>query len=290
MEHLYKNFLYTQKNQNQKLNFIGFFHENEPYGCFSNWYPAEFNYAGRHFMNVEQFMMFHKVMMFGKINLAKQIMSTSNPAVCKQIARQKFPEFNATIWKKTCRVIVKRGVRAKFQQNEHILKTLLKTGNALLAECSPYDKKWGIGIDIYDDARLHIHRWKGKNYLGVVLMEVRDELRQEIIFSGNGNLQYVEARDAGAISEWRMTAGELKRIPQYYKVIHAYVDTFSSYHLQNSFYHQYPLEKWEMLIRHKKSGDIPTNGFYEMKQDIYDTAHRLELFNNYIKGTGLQND
>ena len=26
--------------------------------------------------------------------------------------------------------------------------TMLGTGNALLAECSPYDKKWGIGIDI----------------------------------------------------------------------------------------------------------------------------------------------
>ena len=26
---------------------VGFFHENEAYGYFSNWYPAEFDYAGR---------------------------------------------------------------------------------------------------------------------------------------------------------------------------------------------------------------------------------------------------
>lgn len=38
---------------------IGFFHENEEYGCFSNWYPSEFDYAGRHFANSEQFMMYH---------------------------------------------------------------------------------------------------------------------------------------------------------------------------------------------------------------------------------------
>ena len=31
---------------------IGFFHENEEYGCFSNWYPAEFDYAGRHFASL----------------------------------------------------------------------------------------------------------------------------------------------------------------------------------------------------------------------------------------------
>ena len=60
---------------------IGFFHENEEYGCFSNWYPAEFDYAGRHFAHVEQFMMFHKVLMFRKYDLADQIMGTDDPAI-----------------------------------------------------------------------------------------------------------------------------------------------------------------------------------------------------------------
>lgn len=39
---------------------IGFFHEDEEYGCFSNWYHAEFDYAGRHYVNSEQFMMYHR--------------------------------------------------------------------------------------------------------------------------------------------------------------------------------------------------------------------------------------
>ena len=56
---------------------------------------------------------------------------------------------------------------------------LLGTGDAILAECSPTDKKWGIGIDIKDPSRMDISKWDGKNMLGRILMEVRDELRLE---------------------------------------------------------------------------------------------------------------
>ena len=178
---------------------IGFFHEYEEYGCFSNWYPAGFEYEGRYFDNSEQFMMYHKVMMFGKDELAEQIMQTSDPAVCKKIAKQKFPEFDADLWDKACQEIVKRGVKAKFAQNEDILKVLLGTGNALLAECSPYDKKWGIGIDIGDPDRLNIAKWKGQNLLGKILMDVREELRQEIRLSANGKPEYFGGKDTEPI-------------------------------------------------------------------------------------------
>ncbi len=185
---------------------VGFFHENEENGCFSNWYPAEFDYV-RHFANSEQFMMYHKVMMFHKYDLAEQIMQTSDPSECKKIAGQKFPEFNSEIWEKTCYTIVKRGVKAKFAQNEDILKVLLKTGNELLAECSPYDKKWGIGIDIDDTDRLIVSNWKGQNLLGRILMEVREELREELLLSPDGKLKHIEARPMEPITEWNMLAG-----------------------------------------------------------------------------------
>lgn len=90
---------------------IGFFHENEEYGCFSNWYPAEFDYAGKHFANSKQFMMYHKAMMFHKYDLADQIMETSDPVKCKKIARQKFPEFDSDLWEKICRIIVWSSVK-----------------------------------------------------------------------------------------------------------------------------------------------------------------------------------
>ena len=99
--------------------------------CFSNWYPAEFDYV-RHFTSSEQFMMYHKVLMFHKYDPADQILKTSDPAECKKIAGQKFPEFNPVIWEKTCYTIVKRGVKAKFSQNKDILKSFLRLAMSFL--------------------------------------------------------------------------------------------------------------------------------------------------------------
>ena len=114
---------------------IGFYHENEAFGCFSNWYPAEFDYAGQHYVNSEQFMMYHKVLMFRKYDFAQQIIQTNDPAICKKIAGQKYPEFDSDLWNKTSYAIVKRGIKAKFAQNKDIcIVQLLQNQNT--TKCS----------------------------------------------------------------------------------------------------------------------------------------------------------
>lgn len=255
---------------------IGFFHENEEYGCFSNWYPAEFKYAGHTYANSEQFMMYHKVMMFHKHELADQIMETDDPAKCKKIAAQHFPEFDAALWEKTCQTIVKRGVKAKFQQNPDIRKILLGTGNALLAECSPNDTKWGIGVDINNPDHLITEKWRGKNYLGRILMEVREELSQEQLFVRENESDYIDVLNEEPIPEWMMKAGDLRLIPQYYNAVHAYADTLNSYHDRTAFYND-SFFNWEIAMRENMGGGLPVIGFYEMKQEIYDIARRLKL-------------
>lgn len=59
--------------------------------------------------------------------------------------------------------IMYEGLKAKFSQNENLKKKLLDTGDAILHEDSPSDMFWGK---------------KGKDMLGKLLMEVRDELRK----------------------------------------------------------------------------------------------------------------
>ena len=46
-------------NNIKDTNIIGFYHEYDEYGYFSNWYHADFEYAGKRFSSVEQFMMYH---------------------------------------------------------------------------------------------------------------------------------------------------------------------------------------------------------------------------------------
>ena len=62
---------------------------------------------------------------------------------------------------------MKELLMAKFSQNEDLKKKLLDTGDATLIEGNTWgDKYWGVCKGV------------GKNRLGELLMEVREELKQ----------------------------------------------------------------------------------------------------------------
>ena len=261
-----------------RISIIGFYHEYDSYGCFSNWYPAEFDNAGKHYANSEQFMMYHKVMMFGREDLAEKIMQTSDPKQCKAIAGQPFPEFRSATWEATCYTIVKRGVKAKFSQNAGIRNILLHTKDALLAECSPIDSKWGIGIALDGHDWMDVSKWKGKNYLGRILMEVREELRQEMKLIGKGySMQHGCINSGKLIREWESTAGVLMRIPQYYSAIHAYADTIPTSIDRERFYNECSLYEWEIAMKINNGNGLPLAGFFEMKQEVYEIRYMLRM-------------
>ena len=261
---------------------IGFHREYEDNGCFCNWYPAEFDYAGRHYLHSEQFMMYQKVMMFGQTALGDEIMRTADPEQCKILGREFFDGFDAALWKRTRFVVVKRGIRAKFAQNPSMMETLLATGNAILAECSPRDKDWGILLSTSDPEVQDITKWRGENLLGQVLMEVREELREELRVTDNGEvLPYEDAKEKEPIPEWELLPGELIRIPQYKNTVLAYTDTIGcvsgSEESRQAFFFDRSFSDWEALIKGGTAAahGLPIVGFYEMKQDIYDISRRL---------------
>ena len=70
-------------------------------------------------------------------------------------------------------------MKAKFEQNKHILSELFATENTELVEASPYDTIWGIGRSMNDPLALDKESWKGTNLLGKILTKVRDELREK---------------------------------------------------------------------------------------------------------------
>ena len=63
---------------------------------------------------------------------------------------------------------MRAAVRQKFTTHKDIQQTLLDTGDEEIVEHAPSDYYWGIGAD-----------GSGKNMLGRILMEVRDQLRNE---------------------------------------------------------------------------------------------------------------
>ena len=254
---------------------IGFHLPDEPYGYFSNWFPAEFTYAGVRYNCVEQYMMAQKVHYGGRYDLYEKIMQSRDPQTIKNYAgKESFPEFAPIkdFWDRNCRYIVKRGVKAKFAQNPELLQKLLDTQNALLAECAGHDRIWGIGINLHDSSWHDVSNWRGSNYLGIILMEIRAELRNEL--REKNSVEYTDFRDAEPIPEWKMTAMQLKRIPQYYAAIHAYADQLPVGHIRDSFY-KCSFEGVEEMMRENMGGGLPIAGFYEMKQDIFEIAQKL---------------
>ena len=168
---------------------------------------------------------------------------------------------------------LKRGVRAKFEQNKDILQVLLDTQDNVLAECSLMDKKWGIGVAIDNPDCSDPSKWNGKNYLGRILMEVRDELRR---LSVAGRIGYVDAKDL-QFPLWNSFAGVLRCNPKLYPVINAYCDTLPRQDIQSCFLYDYSLYQWEIAMHTNMGGGLPAIGFWEMKQDIYETLRVASL-------------
>lgn len=146
--------------------------------CLSNFFPAPFYDPEQQldFFCSEQYMMHAKAILFGDEMAAKAIQKERNdPRKCKSWGR-KVRHFNQTVWDANARAIVERGCFLKFSQNEHLASYLLSTADAILAEASPTDHIWGIGLSEDDAARLPRAQWPGSNWLGEVLMTVRDHL------------------------------------------------------------------------------------------------------------------
>ena len=65
----------------------------------------------------------------------------------------------------------------QFLQNPEIRSELLATEGSTLVEAAPRDCRWGIGLGMDNPKALSRDTWRGKNWLGQVLTEVRDEIQ-----------------------------------------------------------------------------------------------------------------
>ena len=73
-------------------------------------------------------------------------------------------------WEEVKDEVMLQALRMKFSQNPEIAKELLATGDAILIEHTRNDDYWADGGD-----------GSGKNKLGLLLMQVREELKNSIL-------------------------------------------------------------------------------------------------------------
>lgn len=150
------------------------------HGPFSQWSACKFTVWGIEYNCCEQYMMACKARMFGDTKSLDIIMGTTSPKDQKAEGR-KVENFDVDKWNVMAKDFVFMGNYAKFTQDEDLLKTLMATEGTTLVEASPRDTIWGIGLGADNPKSQNRATWRGTNWLGEVLTNVRTYIKGENI-------------------------------------------------------------------------------------------------------------
>jgi ribA/ribD-fused uncharacterized protein len=144
--------------------------------CLSPWFERKFESDGVTYSLVEQYIVAQKAMLFGdRVNLRKIRVNTDPKDI--RIISMRIQGVDNAVWQEFSHSISCTGNFLKFSQHPDMKAYLLSTGDATLAEASPYDRTGGIGLDRLDEDATHPERWLGRNLFGYALMQVREKLR-----------------------------------------------------------------------------------------------------------------
>lgn len=147
----------------------------KPPAPFGQWTRSHFVLDDVEYTHAEQYMMAEKARLFGDGSMLARILASDDPKEQKRLG-QSVRGFDEETWVRERLGIVVRGNLAKFSQSKKLWRALLKTGERTLVEASPYDRIWGIGLRADHPHARRPEKWRGKNLLGVALMEVREQL------------------------------------------------------------------------------------------------------------------
>ncbi len=133
------------------------------YRFLSNFYYQPFTYKGHRYKTVEHAYQAAKT---NDLKWKRKIRKTKSPALAKRIGRQAPLKSN---WNEIKKEVMKDILLEKFKNPKLRLK-LLATGDEKIIEGNFWgDDFWGIDLK----------KKKGKNILGKILMEIREELKRE---------------------------------------------------------------------------------------------------------------
>lgn len=174
---------------------ISFYRANEkPYGAFSNLYRRSIEFEGREYPTSEHAYQAGKA---AKESVREWILSAPSPSLVAMAAHGLYTWDIVPDWSKIKFDRMRGVLRAKFTQHLDLFDLLLSTGEARLVESAKTDnavnRLWGEV------------NGKGKNMLGVLLMELRSELRLKadqfgVNSNANGNSR-VRALSVAASTE-----------------------------------------------------------------------------------------
>ena len=130
---------------------------------------AEEYYSSEHYYQES------KAALFGDSAVVAKMRATKSPSKHKQLG-SKVSGFDQARWDAVKEQYMLDACWAKFTQHDYFKERLLGTRDVLLAEASPTDLYWGIGLGRHDVKAFDPSKWRGKNRLGHLLMRIRKAL------------------------------------------------------------------------------------------------------------------
>jgi N-glycosidase YbiA len=143
---------------------INFYQSNAPYGEFSNFARYPIKLGGKTWPTSEHYFQAQK---YAGTPREEEIRQAKTPSEAARLGRDRKVPLRRD-WESVKDAIMREVVLAKFTQHDDLRQLLLSTGDATLVEHTENDSYWGDGGD-----------GCGRNRLGRILMEIRDELRRQ---------------------------------------------------------------------------------------------------------------
>jgi hypothetical protein len=143
---------------------ITFYKTRDPYGEFSNFSRYPIILKGLFWPTTEHYFQAQK---YSGTPHEEDVRQASKPSIAAQIGRDRARPLRPD-WELVKEKVMKEALITKTEQHPYIKKLLLSTGDAEIVEHTTKDSYWGDGGD-----------GSGKNRLGILWMEIRDELRKQ---------------------------------------------------------------------------------------------------------------
>jgi len=145
------------------MNEIKFYSTQDEFGEFSNFAYFSIKLDGKMWHTTEHYFQAQK---FADVQYQERIRTERSPMIAARLGRDRKQKLRKD-WESVKNNVMKKALLAKFSQHEDLKILLISTGEAKLIEHTENDAYWGDGGD-----------GKGKNYLGILLMQVREEISE----------------------------------------------------------------------------------------------------------------
>jgi N-glycosidase YbiA len=141
---------------------IRFYSVGDEYGEFSNFAHFPIQLDGKIWPTSEHYFQAQK---FTDVAYREKIRKAGTPMIAARLGRDRSRKLRRD-WESAKVGVMRIVVKAKFTQHPELTALLLSTGDAKIVEHTENDDYWGDGGD-----------GSGKNMLGRILMQLREELQ-----------------------------------------------------------------------------------------------------------------